>query len=237
MAAKKEEGDQHVAHVAFKIPNFWPHDPTTWLRKMESKFRICNITESSTKYDHLLSALPTEVCSNINDSLVEIDENAADTYEQLKGLLMSRYTKDRWARAFELHKFPEIGDMKPSEMMRQMKALLPTDTSPGTYFMAAFLLRLPADMIDHIISKDFKDVKQLQQFLGKVNFLQMFPSRYRPHTTAGHRCTPRGPHDTRVAARRRLWSGQIRPGGCGTTGAPRPERCALPSNRRLPTHM
>jgi hypothetical protein len=45
---------------------------------------------------------------------VEIDENAADAYEQLKGLLMSRYTKDCWARAFELHKFPEISDMKPS---------------------------------------------------------------------------------------------------------------------------
>jgi hypothetical protein len=32
---------------------------------------------------------------------------------------MSRCTMDRWARAFELHKFPEIGNMKPSEMMRQ----------------------------------------------------------------------------------------------------------------------
>ena len=157
MATKKEEGDQHVAHVAFKISDFWPHNPNTWFRKMESKFRICNITQSSTKYDHLLSALPTEVCSNINDSLVEIDENAADAYEQLKGLLMSRYTKDRWARAFKQHKFPEISDMKPSEMMRQMKALLPTDLTPGTYFMAAFLLRLPADIIDHIISQDFKD--------------------------------------------------------------------------------
>jgi hypothetical protein len=102
----------------FKIPDFWPHDPNTWFRKMESKFRICNITQSSTKYNHLLSALPTEICSNINDSLAEIDENTANAYEQLKELLMSRYTKDRWARAFEVHKLPEIGDMKPSEMMR-----------------------------------------------------------------------------------------------------------------------
>jgi hypothetical protein len=38
-----------------------------------------------------------------------------------------------------------------------MKALLPMDSTPGTYFMAAFLLGLPADMIDHIISKDFKN--------------------------------------------------------------------------------
>ncbi len=93
--AAKEERDKHVAHVAFKIPDFWPHDPTTWFRNIESKFRICNITQSSMKYDHLLLALPTEICSNINESLVEINENAADAYEQLKGLLMSRYTKDR----------------------------------------------------------------------------------------------------------------------------------------------
>jgi hypothetical protein len=148
MAAKEERDhqDQHVAHVAFKIPDFWPHDPNT-----------CNIRQSSTKYDHLLSALPMDICSCINNSLAEIDENAEDAYEQLKALLMSRYTMDRWARAFVLHKFPGIGDIKPSEMMWQMKALLPPDSTAGTYFMAAFLLRLPADIIDHIISQDFKD--------------------------------------------------------------------------------
>jgi hypothetical protein len=170
MAAKEERDhdDQHVGHVAFRIHNFWPHDPTTWFRKIESKFRICNIKQSPTKYDHLLSALPTDICSSINDSLAEIDENAEDAYEQLKALLMSRYTMDRWARAFELHKFPEIGDMKPSEMMRQMKALLPPDSTAGTYFMAAFLLRLPADMIDHIISQDFKDCNKMAEYADKL---------------------------------------------------------------------
>ncbi len=97
---------------------------------------------SSTKYDHLLSALPTDICSSINDSLAEIDENAADVYEQLKALLMSRYTMDRWARAFELHKFPEIGDMKPSG--------------------------LPADMIDHIISQDFKERNKMAEYADKL---------------------------------------------------------------------
>ncbi len=75
---------------------------------------------------------------------------------------------DRWARAFELHKFSEIGDMKPSEMMRQMKALLPPDSTPGTYFMAAFLLRLPADMINHIISQDFKDCTRMAEYTDKL---------------------------------------------------------------------
>jgi hypothetical protein len=131
--AAKEEQNQHVAHVAFKIHNFWPHDPNTWSRQLESNFRICNISVSSTKYDHLLTALPTEVCSNINDSL-------------------------------KLLKFPEIGDMKPTELMRHMKALLPTDDRPGTYFTASFLLRLPSDMRDHLIAKDFKDCTKMVEY-------------------------------------------------------------------------
>jgi hypothetical protein len=116
----------------------------------------------------LHTLFPARDCSSINDSLAEIDENAADAYEQLKALLMARYTKDRWARSFELHKFPEIGDMKPSEMMRQMKALLPPDSNPGTYFMSAFLLRLPADMIDLIISQDFEDCTKMAEYAVKL---------------------------------------------------------------------
>jgi hypothetical protein len=164
MAAKDEQQHQHVAPIAFKIHNFWPHDPDTWFRQLESKFRICNISTSSTKFDHLLTALPTEVCSNITDILKDIDEAAADAYEQLKALLVSRYTRAGWARAFELLKYPKIGDMKPTELMRQMKALLPTDDRPGTTFMAMFLLRLPSDMRDHLIAKDFKDCTMIAEY-------------------------------------------------------------------------
>jgi hypothetical protein len=59
-----------------------------------------------------------------------------------------------------------------------MKALLPTDSTPGTYFMAAFLLRLPTDMIDHIISKDFKDCTKMSAYED------MLYSRRRGNTVA-----------------------------------------------------
>jgi hypothetical protein len=83
-------------------------------------------------------------------------------------LLVSRYTKDRWARAFELLNFSEIGDMKPPDMMRQMKALLPTDDRPGTYFMDSFLLRLPCDMRDHLIAKDVKDCTKMAEYYATL---------------------------------------------------------------------
>ena len=71
MAAKEERDheDQHVVHVSFKIPDFWPTTPNTWFQKIKSKFRICDIRQSSTKYDHLLSALPMDISSSINYSL------------------------------------------------------------------------------------------------------------------------------------------------------------------------
>ncbi len=49
-----------------------------------------------------------------------------------------------------------------------MKALLPLDLTAGTYFMAAFLLRLPADMINHIISQDFKGCTKIAEYTDKL---------------------------------------------------------------------
>ncbi len=59
-----------------------------------------------------------------------------------------------------------------------MKVLLPMVSTPSTYFMAAFLLRLPADMIDHIISKDFKDCTKMAEYAD------MLYSRRRGNTVA-----------------------------------------------------
>ena len=108
--------------------------------------------------------------------------------------------------AFELHKFPEIGDMKPSEMMRQMKALLPPDSTSGTYFMAAFLLCLPADMIDHIIPQDFKDCTKMAEYANKLyarrrgNAVAAF-SDSPINAVSGGRRRESSPHE-RCAARR-----------------------------------
>jgi hypothetical protein len=78
---------------------------------------------------------------------------------------MTRYTMDRWARAFKLHKFPEIGNMKPSEMMRQMKALRPW-TRPLA--RTSWPRSSSADMIDHIISQDFKDCTKMAEYADKL---------------------------------------------------------------------
>jgi hypothetical protein len=136
--------------MVVKIHNFWPLDPDTWFRQLESKFRVCQISSLQTKFDHPWVRCPRR--------------SAVDSYEQLKALLVSRYTKARWTRAFKLLKFPEIGDMKPADLMRQMKTLLPTDSRPCTVFLAMFLLHLPSEMRDHLIAKYFKECTLMAEY-------------------------------------------------------------------------
>jgi hypothetical protein len=56
--------------------------------------------------------------------------------------------------------------MKPTDLMGQMKALLPTDYRyrPDSLFMSMFLLRLPSDMRDHLITKDFKECSLMAEY-------------------------------------------------------------------------
>jgi hypothetical protein len=88
-------------------------------------------------------------------------------------------------------------------MMREMKALLPPDSAAGTYFMAAFLLRLPADMIDHIISQDFKDCNKMAEYADKLyarrrgNIVAAVNVNHDSaiNAVSGGRCQESSPHD------------------------------------------
>jgi hypothetical protein len=86
-----------------------------------------------------------------------------------------------------------------------MKALLPTDSNPGTYFMVAFLLRLPADMIDHIISHDFKDCTKMAEYADMLysrrrgNTITAVNANYEAtiNAVSGGHCRETSPHNRR----------------------------------------
>jgi len=94
-------------------------------------------------------------------------------------------------------------------MIQQMKALLPPDSPAGTYFMAAFLLRLPADMIDHIISQDFKDCNKMAEYADKLymrrkgNTVAAVNTNYEAaiNAVSGGRRREFSPHDRRQERR------------------------------------
>jgi hypothetical protein len=86
-----------------------------------------------------------------------------------------------------------------------MKALLSPDSTASMYFMAAFLLRLPANMIDNIISQDFKDCTKMAEYADTLyarrrgNTVTAVTGNYEAtiKVVSGGRRRQNSPHDRR----------------------------------------
>ncbi len=151
------------------MPEFWTDCPSRWFNRLESQFRLANVTRSSTKFDHTVAYLPVHVSMSVAHILDTVDPAAADSYDRLKAALCKGFTRSRWELAFELHSSPGLGDRKPTELMRHLMTLIPDGDTPGTWFMALFLMRLPMDMRDHIVAKDFTDCQEMAEYVDKIH--------------------------------------------------------------------
>ena len=49
---------QYVTKVAVKLPDFWSDNPDLWFIHAKSVFRNAQITQSRTKFDHVVQKLP-----------------------------------------------------------------------------------------------------------------------------------------------------------------------------------
>lgn len=107
--------------AALKIPPFWSNRPNLWFLQVETQFRLKGITASQTKYDYLISSLPPESMEIVADFL--LNPTKADKYETIKKLLVSRSQDTEERRLDNLLNIIELGDLKPSELFRQMETL------------------------------------------------------------------------------------------------------------------
>jgi hypothetical protein len=129
----QQQPNIQVNAVAVKLPDFWAADPTTWFRQAEAAFRRSNITVSSTMYDHVLMKLPQDVVMSVRDLVNSVEPTTPDPYEQLKARLTDCYAKTRWQQCFALLDLPPLGDRRPSHLMNEMLALLPTGSNRGSF--------------------------------------------------------------------------------------------------------
>lgn len=108
--------------AALKIPPFWSNRPDLWFLQVETQFRLRGITTSQTKYDYLISSLPPDSMEIVADFLINPSADV-DKYEAIKKLLITRCQDTEERRLDALLNKIELGDLKPSELFRQMETL------------------------------------------------------------------------------------------------------------------
>lgn len=118
--ASSDAASVHTINTC-KLPPFWKPDARLWFLQVESIFSFNRITTDNSRYNYLVSSLDGNMMTELADFLMQPPES--DKYEQLKALIIKRFTEtpDR-----QLHRAMSelvLEDKKPSQLLHQMTRL------------------------------------------------------------------------------------------------------------------
>ncbi|XP_072143789.1 uncharacterized protein [Dermacentor andersoni] len=118
----EENGMSSVAKL--KLPDFWPLDYELGFVHIEALFRRHRISSQAAKYDNVVSALNPTTAAFVPDSLLAPPPD--DQYDTLKRELLLHITDSESRQIQQLLSLDELGDWKPTELLRCMAQLLGT---------------------------------------------------------------------------------------------------------------
>jgi hypothetical protein len=139
-----EPQDVKVNAISVAFPPFRDSNPRLWFKNLESVFALRNITTEITKFHHLLSTLPPHIQDEVEDVIDRDDDD--QPYTSLKDAVLRRTGLSDKQRITQLLSGTELGDQKPSQLLRHMQRLAGNTKLDDNLLRQLFMQRLPKDM-------------------------------------------------------------------------------------------
>lgn len=147
-----------------KIPPFWKKDPELWFCQIEAVFARAQINNSLTKFQTIIPKIDFDVLEQIADLV----KNPSDTpYEDIKGRLVSTYTDSEQRRIQQLLEGKQLGDEKPSQLLRHMKTLA-GNVMADKALKAIWTRSLPQNIQTILVSTGQEDLDKMAEIADKI---------------------------------------------------------------------
>ncbi|KAG0426739.1 hypothetical protein HPB47_026165, partial [Ixodes persulcatus] len=157
-----------LAAFQIKLPTFWAKNATVWFAQVEAQFQLHHITSQTTKYLHVVSSLTAELADELEDILAA--PAASNQYDLLKAAILARKTPSERRRLQHLLNMEELGDQRPSQLLRRMRQLMGDVTTDAdtSLLRELFLQRLPHSMVPILAAAKDMPLDQLANLADRV---------------------------------------------------------------------
>lgn len=163
-----------ISRVAVRPPPFWKPNPILWFAQLEAQFDIANITVDATKFNHVISAIESDVLNSVTDIILH--PPATDKYTTLKQRLIDIHSESQESKIRSLLQGLELGDQRPSQLLTRMRALA-GETVGEPLLKSLWLSRLPLST-QSILAALSEQLPQLAVIADKIAEL---PSSHNVH--------------------------------------------------------
>lgn len=154
---------QVINRVSVKPPPFWKNKPSIWFAQLEAQFRTSQVTSDQTQFDTAISAIDSQVLEVVSDIILQPPAN--NKYAVLKDRLIEHYSGSESERYQQLLSGMTLGDLKPSELLRNMLSL--SSNLPESFVKNLWLQHLPTHVRQILIAQE-GNLKKLSEIADTI---------------------------------------------------------------------